>query len=87
MEADRLLRVIKQAAVDAVNASSPMGLVTGEIVNTSPLKIKVSQQITIEKDMILKTATFSRQSISVGDAVFLMAEQGGQRYLVIDKVG
>ena len=47
LDTQRLVMMIKRAAVDAVNAKDPMSLKIGEVVSTSPLKISINQKITI----------------------------------------
>ena len=40
-----LVKVIKEVAVDAVNASKPTDIVFGKVIGTSPIKIKVNQKL------------------------------------------
>ncbi len=47
--------LIKQAAVEAVNAKDPMSLKIGEVVSVSPLKISINQKITIGISQLLLT--------------------------------
>lgn len=55
LEAQKLVMLIKQAAVDAVNASDPMSLKVGEVVSVSPLKISINQKITVAAQQLLLT--------------------------------
>ena len=55
LDANNLVRIIKQAAVDAVNASSPFALKIGEVVSVSPLKISLNQKITIPAAQLMLT--------------------------------
>lgn len=51
---DDLVKAIKKAAVEAVNASKPANMVFGKVVSESPLKIKVDQKLILtEKQLIL----------------------------------
>lgn len=47
--------LIKQAAVEAVNAKDPMSLKIGEVVSVSPLKISINQKIAIPASQLLLT--------------------------------
>lgn len=48
------LKLIKQAALDAVTASKPMTTCFGTVTSTSPLKISVDQKMTLgQKQLIL----------------------------------
>ena len=51
---DDLVKAIKRAAVEAVNASKPANMVFGKVISESPLKIKVDQKLILtEKQLIL----------------------------------
>lgn len=50
-----LVMLIKQAAVEAVNAKDPMSLKIGEVVSVSPLKISINQKIAIPASQLLLT--------------------------------
>lgn len=82
--ATNITSLIKQIARDDRIASKPADIIIGTVVKSSPLSIKVSGKATL-------TSTFlwmceSGPSLSKGDKVALIRAQGGQRYLVIDKV-
>lgn len=55
LDAQNLVMLIKQAAVEAVNAKDPMSLKIGEVVSVSPLKISINQKITIPASQLLLT--------------------------------
>lgn len=55
LDAQKLVMLIKQAAVEAVNAKDPMSLKIGEVVSVSPLKISINQKITIPAPQLLLT--------------------------------
>ena len=55
LDAQRFIMMIKQAAVEAVNAGEPMALKIGEVVSTAPLKISLNQKITIPASQLLLT--------------------------------
>lgn len=84
--ATNLTQIIKKAAMDAVRASKPCDIVTGTITSVSPLKIKISQKVTLEGDFFAVTETFGKKTHKTGDKVILIQGTGAQRYLVIDKV-
>ena len=52
---NELVQLVKQAAVDAVNASSPMGLCFGTVTSASPLKIQVDQKKTLTEAQLILT--------------------------------
>jgi len=55
LDANALVRLVKQAAVDAVNAGSPMALCFGTVTSASPLKIQVDQKKTLTEAQLILT--------------------------------
>lgn len=123
------LKLIKQAAIDAVNTSKPTAICFGTVISASPLKINVEQKMTLgEKQLVLtrnvtdfktaitggniqnyyyvgtppnvstlpvspshvhamgKISVTVHNGLVVGDEVVLVQMQGGQKYLVLDRV-
>lgn len=81
-----LIQIIKQAAIEAVEASSPTKVITGTVVDSSP-QIKLDQKLTITSDFIIKTERLAEMGLTAGDKVILLQVQGGQQFIVLDKVG
>lgn len=79
-----LLEIIKQAAIEAVNASNPVDYCFGKVVSTNPLKISLEQKITLGKNQL--DFVFNPNSFENGDKVVLLKKQGGQKYLALSKV-
>lgn len=48
-----LLKIIKQAAVNAVDASKPVNIVFGVVISTSPLQIQIEQKLILEKEQLV----------------------------------
>ena len=99
-----MIQIIKQAAVEAVEASGPMRTMYGTVVSSSPVRIRIDQKYTISSPFIVLTRGVTdydtkmevdgveqdvkiKNGLKSGDRVILMQEQGGQRYIVLDKVG
>ena len=55
LDINELLRLIKQAAVDAVQADAPMMLCHGTVTSVGPLKITVDQKKTLEEPQLILT--------------------------------
>lgn len=125
-----IVEIIKMAAVEAVNASSPMGVVFGKVISVSPLKVNVEQRLTLDEShlILLNTVRDHQVEISFDDAsiknivkdysmsdvpgtdykltfqqkvknkvtiynglkvdetVILIRVQGGQKYVILDRV-
>ena len=121
-----LVKLMKKAALDAVNASRPANMVFGKVISEKPLKIKVDQkliltsaQLTLSRNVtdyklsvtldhttesasggsgessfashshgIKGTKTLTVQNaLKVGEEVILFQVSGGQKYIVIDRIG
>ena len=128
-DAIELLKTIKRAAVDAVDASKPVQICFGKVTSVSPLKILVEQKMTLgEAQLVLcrnvteyktymtggniqnfcyietppngstlpvnpshvhamgKIQVTVHNGLVVGDEVVLLRQQGGQKYIVVDRI-
>lgn len=47
LDINQLVKAVKQAAVEAVQASGPMSVCFGTVTSASPLKIQVDQKKTL----------------------------------------
>lgn len=126
-----LNRLIKQTALDAIEATNPVTMTYGKVITTSPLQINVEQKMTLGEAQLILTDTVREQKIvlnidldtdsfthshtitepelitdevthkhsastkkeilirkglSVGDKVLLVRMQGGQKFIVIDRM-
>lgn len=106
MDSMDIVKLIKKAAVEAVNASKPANVVFGKVISVSPLKIQVEQKLILssaqlvvsehltdhEVDMTLDSITGRKtvtihSGLKVGDKVIMLQKSGGQKYIVIDRIG
>ena len=125
-DSNDFLKVMKKAAVEAVNASRPADMMFGKVISASPLKIKVDQKLILTSAQLVlsrnvtdfrlsvtvnhttenasggsgdasfashnhgivgkKTLTV-HNALTVGEEVILMQMSGGQKYIVIDRIG
>lgn len=81
-----LIQIIKKAAIEAVEASNPAKVLYGTVVNSTPA-VKIDQKFAITKEFIVETERMKEMNLAAGDKVVLLQEQGGQRYIILDKVG
>ncbi|HZG16973.1 MAG TPA: DUF2577 domain-containing protein [Candidatus Bathyarchaeia archaeon] len=94
-----MLNLIKKAAADAVEASSPVGVFYGTIKKASPLEVEVDQRFLLSEDFLeLTDATkelkfqwgaeeyIIREKLKENDRVVLVRIQGGQKYIILDRV-
>lgn len=99
-----MIQIIKQAAIEAMEASNPMRLMYGTVTSANPLAVKIDQKFTVPASLLVLTGNVAKHKVTItideeekeitvdnslasGDRVILMQEQGGQRYIVLDKVG
>lgn len=84
--ASNLVQLLKQISKEERQASKPCNVVIGTVFSVSPLKISISQKMYLTKDFLIKTSHFAQLEIKKGDTVVLIRKQGGQEFLLIDKV-
>ena len=63
--ADDFLKMVKKAAVDAVNASKPANVVFGKVISASPLKIKIDQKLIVSSAQLVLTRSVTDYRLSV----------------------
>lgn len=73
-----LLDTVKTAAVDAWESGQPVELRFGKVLSAKPLKVKISDTITLTKEFIALVG-----EVKTGDEVSVLRKQGGQQYLVL----
>lgn len=102
-DAVEFVKVMKRAAIEAIEASKPVQLCFGKVISSNPLQISTEQKLILTKKQLVlsrnvtefkekftiegqskREITFHNQ-LQVNDKVILLREQGGQRYVVIDR--
>jgi len=99
MSVEKLVGVIKQASMGAMEAGSPVQVRIGTVNSLSPLTVTVDQRFALTSEFLILTAAAEplkmtvggveyivREGLQVGDKVILLRVQGGQQYVVLDKV-
>ncbi|GAC42270.1 DUF2577 domain-containing protein [Paenibacillus popilliae] len=94
-----LLGTLKKAAMDAVLASNPAAMMFGEVTSTNPLEVLVDQRFTLPADFLILPESLTEHKVMVngqetvigrmlkaGDKLLLLRMQGGQQYLILDRV-
>lgn len=94
-----ILSVVKLATEEYLNTRQLTDLRIGTIVDTNPIKIKISNQLTIPSSAIIvpqhltdyKVKTNNGDltifnSLKVNDKVALLKKQGGQSYFILDRI-
>ena len=76
-----LLKVIKQAAMDAVNASNPARVTKGDVISLNPLKVKVDQKLILDERFLIVTKEI-RSNLKKGP-VLILQQQGGQKFVIL----
>lgn len=85
LSSSSLMQILKQAAIEAVEASKPCAFVFGTVKSTTPLAINIDQKLTLTSSFLSVTQS-AKDNLAAGDRVAMARVQGGQQYLVIDKV-
>lgn len=81
-----LVDLIKTTAIKAVESTNPVNILFGTVYKTSPLEIEIHQKLVLPKEFLILTETVAKKELKNNDIVALIRVQGGQKYMVIDKV-
>ena len=81
-----LTQLIKKIAEDARKAAKPCNIVIGTVLKAKPLKIKVNQKLILTGEFLYLTETVSDKKLSKDDKVVMIRADGGQKYLVVDRM-
>lgn len=81
-----MIKIIKQAAIEAVEASNPVNVLFGVISGTAPLTVRVDQRFSLSQEFLVVPKRLAN-TFDVGENVLLLRMQGGQRYVIFDKIG
>ena len=58
-----------------------------KVINTSPLRISVEQKMTLGIAQIVLPQSITKESeLAVSDEVILIRQQGGQKYILLDRL-
>ena len=82
----QILNVMKQAGASATDAKNPVTVCFGRVTSISPLKIQIEQKITLGMAQLVLTKRVVEDALQNGDSVVLLRVQGGQKYVVMDRV-
>ncbi|ANB62305.1 DUF2577 domain-containing protein [Anoxybacteroides amylolyticum] len=81
-----LVDLIKNVAVKAVEATNPVNVLFGTVASESPLEIQIHQKLRLTEDFLVITERVDQANVRRGDRVVLLRVQGGQQFIVLDKV-
>ena len=79
------VKLIKRAALEAVEASQPSGIFFGSVKALNPFKIALEQKLIIDSSSLIYLTEKPSEAYSVGDAVVMIRVQGGQKFVVLGK--
>lgn len=95
MAGEKLAKLIKQGASNAIPKSSLTDLVGGEVVNTSPLIIQVENRFQVDEDFLIlspfcrefksKDGAILFENLKNGEKVLLLRVSNGQQFYVLER--
>ena len=94
-----MLDIIKKASLGAVSNTNPVAFSYGTVIATQPLQIQVEQRFILtgpalvvpesvmeSKAVLAGQEILLRRGLEAGDRVLLARMQGGQSYIVLDRL-
>ena len=82
-----IYEMIKQICTSERQASYPMEICYGTVISLNPFKIKLDQKKILSKAFFIAPKGVTVNSFEIGDILILFRQQGGQKYLIFDKMG
>jgi len=79
------VELVKQAALEAVEASKPVRVLFGKVISISPLKVQADQKSIYTEKMLILTQRLSG-NLRTGDKILLLRMQGGKKFVAIDRL-
>lgn len=86
MSETNIIQVLQSVCKAEREVSKPCDVITGVIDSVNPLKVGISQKMTLDEEFLIITSYFKTLDINIGDKVVLIRSQGGQQFLLLDKV-
>lgn len=94
-----MLDIIKKASLGAVGSTNPVAFSYGMVIGTTPLQIQVDQKFILSgAALVLPESVIEsklkwddreivlRRGLESGDRVLMVRMQGGQSYVVLDRL-
>ncbi len=91
-----MLDIIRKASLGAVSNTNPMAVVYGTVIRTEPLEVNIDQRFTLPASVLVIPETISKLStetangtqtgLQLNDRVLMLRVQGGQSYVVLDRL-
>lgn len=94
-----MLDIIKKASLGAVGSTNPVAFSYGTVIEATPLQIQVDQRFILSGNaLVLPESVMEskieldgrevilRRGLAIGDRVLMVRMQGGQSYIVLDRL-
>lgn len=95
----KIAEYMKKIALETQGASKPTVVQFGTIISSNPLEVNVDQRFTLSEDFLIVPEQLTEYKITIdgteyairkglvaGDKVMLLRVQGGQLYVILDRV-
>lgn len=79
------INTVKRIAIEAVKSQRPAAVIFGTVKSINPVEIRIDNGNTVDGDFLVQTEA-AKDGLSTGDKVALLQMQGGQQFLILDKV-
>lgn len=94
-----LIETVKKVAFEAIQASNPVAFSFGVVVKEDPLTINIEQKMELTEEFLVLTSqvklyetiinnqkTIIDNSLKKDEQVILIRMQGGQKFIVLDRM-
>lgn len=80
-----IINLIRTIVVDTYESLKPVTLVFGTVTQTQPIAVLLEQKIPLNSLQLVEL-NLGEITLEIGDKVALLRQQGGQKYLILNKV-
>lgn len=80
-----LISSIKKIALDVYENSKPVAIFYGKVTSATPIEICIEQKLTLTSAQLI-CCDLGENTLEIDDLVVLLRQQGGQKYLILNKV-
>ncbi len=80
-----LISSIKKISLDTFESSKPVCILFGKVECLDPIEILIEQKLTLKSNQ-LACCDMGENPLEIGDLVALLRQQGGQKYLILNRV-
>jgi hypothetical protein len=82
-----LAEAIKLLAQQQNDGTYPTAVLFGTVKAINPLKVQIDSKIIVEDFLVIAERLTKNDPLKVNDKVIVLRQQGGKKYIILDRIG